>query len=183
MSDAEKLESRSIVITFLKYHFKFRFCQRLVAVTYKLAALETNGELIPKIKISENVEKITNPGFKELYRLYDKDTGKALGDVLCLAGEKIDESEPYEIFDPNAVWKRTTLTNFEVRDLHVPIFREGKCVYESPSIEEIKQYCKDQIDTLWDETLRLENPQTYYVDLSEKLWDMKHALLKGRPWK
>ena len=150
---------------------------------YKLAALETNGELIPKIKISENVEKITNPGFKELYRLYDKDTGKALGDVLCLAGEKIDESEPYEIFDPNAVWKRTTLTNFEVRDLHVPIFREGKCVYESPSIEEIKQYCKDQIDTLWDETLRLENPQTYYVDLSEKLWDMKHALLKGRPWK
>ena len=150
---------------------------------YKLAALETNGELIPKIKISENVEKITNPGFKELYRLYDKDSGKALGDVLCVAGEKIDESEPYEIFDPNAVWKRTTLTNFEVRDLHVPIFREGKCVYESPSIEEIKQYCKDQIDTLWDETLRLENPQTYYVDLSEKLWDMKHALLKGRPWK
>jgi len=150
---------------------------------YKLAALETNGELIPKIKISENVEKITNPGFKELYRLYDKDTGKALGDVLCVAGEKIDESEPYEIFDPNAVWKRTTLTNFEVRDLHVPIFREGKCVYESPSIEEIKQYCKDQIETLWDEMLRLENPQTYYVDLSEKLWDMKHALLKGRSWK
>ena len=150
---------------------------------YKLAALETNGELIPKIKISENVEKITNPGFKELYRLYDKDTGKALGDVLCIAGEKIDENEPYEIFDPNAVWKRTTLTNFEVRDLHVPIFREGKCVYESPSIEEIKEYCKQQVETLWDETLRLENPQTYYVDLSENLWDMKHALLKGRPWK
>ena len=150
---------------------------------YKLAALETNGELIPKIKISENVEKITNPGFKELYRLYDKDTGKALGDVLCVAGETIPEDEPYEIFDPNAVWKRTTLTNFEVRDMHVPIFKAGKCVYESPSIEEIKQYCQDQIETLWDETLRLENPQTYYVDLSEKLWDMKHALLKGRPWK
>ena len=111
------------------------------------------------------------------YRLYDKDSGKALGDVLCVAGEKIDENEPYEIFDPNAVWKRTTLTNFEVRDLHVPIFREGKCVYESPSIEEIKQYCKDQIDTLWDETLRLENPQTYYVDLSEKLWTLKHEML------
>ncbi len=145
---------------------------------YKLAALETNGELIPKIKISENVEKITNPGFKELYRLYDKDTGKARGDVIALAGEKIPEIDEYEIFDPNAVWKRTKIRNYVVRDLHVPIFKEGKCVYESPSIEEIKRYCMEQIDTLWDETLRFENPQTYYVDLSQKLWDMKHTLLE-----
>ena len=148
---------------------------------YKLAALETNGQLIPKIKISENVEKITNPGFKNLFRLYDKETGKVRGDVMTMADEEISEDEPYELFDPNAVWKRTKVENFTVRDLHTQIFKEGKCVYESPSIEEIREYCKEQIGTLWDETLRFENPQTYYVDLSEKLWDMKYSLLKGRP--
>ena len=147
---------------------------------YKLAALETNGELIPKIKISENVEKITNPGFKNLYRLYDKETGKVRGDVMTIAGEVISEDEPYELFDPNAIWKRTKVENFTVKNLQVPIFREGKCVYESPSIEEIRAYCKEQIGTLWDETLRFENPQTYYVDLSQKMWDMKHELLKGQ---
>ena len=145
---------------------------------YKLAALETNGELIPKIKISENIEKITNPGFKGLFRLYDKTTGKARGDVITVAGETIPEQDEYVIFDPNAVWKKTKVTNYTVRNLQVPIFKEGKCVYESPSIEEIKDYCKEQIDTLWDETLRFENPQTYYVDLSQKLWDMKHRLLE-----
>lgn len=145
---------------------------------YKLAALETNGELIPKIKISENVEKITNPGFKGLFRLYDKTTGKARGDVITVAGETIPEQDEYVIFDPNAVWKKTRVTNYTVRNLQVPIFKEGKCVYESPSIEEIKAYCKEQIDTLWDETLRFENPQTYYVDLSQKLWDMKNRLLE-----
>ena len=145
---------------------------------YKLAALETNGELIPKIKISENVEKITNPGFKGLFRLYDKTTGKARGDVITVAGETIPEQDEYVIFDPNAVWKETRVTNYTVRNLQVPIFKEGKCVYESPSIEEIKAYCKEQIDTLWDETLRFENPQTYYVDLSQKLWDMKNRLLE-----
>ena len=145
---------------------------------YKLAALETNGELIPKIKISENVEKITNPGFKGLFRLYDKTTGKARGDVITVAGETIPEQDEYVIFDPNAVWKKTRVTNYTVRKLQVPIFKEGKCVYESPSIEEIKAYCKGQIDTLWDETLRFENPQTYYVDLSQKLWDMKNRLLE-----
>ena len=145
---------------------------------YKLAALETNGELIPKIKISENVEKITNPGFKGLFRLYDKTTGKARGDVITVAGETIPEQDEYVIFDPNAVWKKTRVTNYTVRNLQVPIFKEGKCVYESPSIEEIKAYCKGQIDTLWDETLRFENPQTYYVDLSQKLWDMKNRLLE-----
>lgn len=145
---------------------------------YKLAALETNGELIPKIKISENVEKITNPGFKGLFRLYDKTTGKARGDVITVAGETIPEQDEYVIFDPNAVWKKTRVTNYTVRNLQVPIFKEGKCVYESPSIEEIKAYCNEQIDTLWDETLRFENPQTYYVDLSQKLWDMKNRLLE-----
>ena len=145
---------------------------------YKLAALETNGELIPKIKISENVEKITNPGFKGLFRLYDKTTGKARGDVITVAGETIPEQDEYTIFDPNAVWKKTRVTNYTVRNLQVPVFIEGKCVYESPSIEEIRNYCMEQIDTLWDETLRFDNPQTYYVDLSQKLWDMKHRLLE-----
>ena len=146
---------------------------------YKLAALETDGVMVPKIKISENVEKITNPGFKKLYRLYDKDTDKALGDVITLADETIPEVDGYEIFDPNAVWKRKTLKNYYVRDLRVQIFDKGRCVYESPDIEDIKAYAAEQVDTLWDETLRFENPQTYYVDLSQKLWDMKHQLLKA----
>lgn len=144
---------------------------------YKLVALESGGELIPKIKISENVEKITNPGFKHLYRLYDKDTGKARGDVITVSDETIPEVEEYEIFDPNAVWKRTKIRNYYVRNLRVQLFDKGKCVYESPSIEEIRDYCKEQVDTLWAETLRFENPQTYYVDLSQKLWDMKNELL------
>ena len=132
---------------------------------YKLVALEVDGEMIPKIKISENIEKITNPGFKNLYRLYDKETGKCRGDVLTMADETIPEVEEYEIFDPNAVWKRTTVTNYTVRDLHVQLFDKGKCVYESPSVDEIREYCKEQMETLWSETLRFENPQTYYVDL------------------
>lgn len=147
---------------------------------YKLVALEVDGEMIPKIKISENIEKITNPGFKNLYRLYDKETGKCRGDVLTLADETIPEVEEYEIFDPNAVWKRTTVTNYTVRDLHVQLFDKGKCVYESPSVDEIRQYCQEQMETLWSETLRFENPQTYYVDLSQKLWDMKNQLLSGK---
>ena len=144
---------------------------------YKLAALETNGKMIPKIKISENVEKITNPGFKKVYRIYDKDTDKALADVITLADETIPEIDDYEIFDPNAIWKRKKLSNYYVKDLRVQIFKNGQCTYESPNIEEIKAYTAAQIGTLWDETLRFENPQTYYVDLSQKLWDMKHELL------
>jgi nicotinate phosphoribosyltransferase len=144
---------------------------------YKLAALEQNGVMVPKIKISENVEKITNPGFKNLFRFYDKDTGKMLADVMTMADEEIQDCEEYEIFDPNAVWKRKVLTNFEVRDLHVKIFDKGECVYESPDIEDIKAYCAQQMDTLWSESLRFENPQTYYVDLSQKLWEMKQGLL------
>lgn len=145
---------------------------------YKLSALEVNGTIIPKIKISENVEKITNPGFKTLYRLYDKTNHKALADVMTVDGETIPEVDGYEIFDPNAVWKRKKLSNFEAKNLRVQLFDHGKCVYECPDIDTIKQYCKDQIDTLWDETLRFENPQTYYVDLSQKLYDMKRELIE-----
>lgn len=146
---------------------------------YKLAAIEKGGELIPKMKISENVEKITNPGFKHVYRLFDKESGKALADVITLNDETITEGVPYEIFDPNAIWKRKTLTDFTVKELRVQLYDKGKCVYKSPSVEEIKAYCAEQIDTLWPEILRFENPQTYYVDLSKKLWNIKHDLLNA----
>ena len=144
----------------------------------ELNEIVSKGVPAPKIKISENGEKITNPGFKGLYRLYSKDTGKARGDVITLAEETIPVQDSYEIFDPNAVWKKTRIRNYEVRNLHVPIFEQGKCVYESPDIETTKKYCQEQMETLWDETLRFENPQTYYVDLSQKLWDMKNRLLQ-----
>ena len=145
---------------------------------YKLAAVERNGEMEPKIKISENVEKITNPGFKKPWRLYDRDTGKALADVITLAHEVIDDTQPYEIFHPEYTWKRKTLTNFVARPLQVPIFEKGQCVYDSPNLQELQAFCKAQIETLWDEMLRFENPHKYYVDLSQELWDLKHTLLK-----
>ena len=137
---------------------------------YKLVALEDeDGNIIPKIKVSENVEKITNPGFKTLYRLFDKDNNKALADVITVDGEGLPEEyaegEGYEIFDPNAIWKRKTLTNFYAKNIRVPLFIKGECVYQSPAIEDIKKYCEEQMKTLWDEMLRFENPQTYYVDL------------------
>ncbi len=146
---------------------------------YKLSAIEENGKIIPKIKISENVEKITNPGFKTLYRLYDKATGKALADLIALDGEEAPKNDGYEIFDPNAIWKRKTLCNYEAINLRKAIFLEGKCVYDVPAIDETREYCKEQIARLWDETLRFENPQTYYVDLTQKLWDMKSDLLRN----
>ena len=145
---------------------------------YKLIALEKEGTIIPKIKISENIEKITNPGFKTLYRLYDKDNNKALADVMTLDGETIPEVDGYEIFDPNAIWKKKKLSNFYAKNLRVQVFDKGECVYECPGIEEVRTYCKEQMDTLWDETLRFENPQTYYVDLSQKLWNVKNQLLE-----
>lgn len=146
---------------------------------YKLAAVEDeNGGIIPKIKISENTAKITNPHFKRLYRFYDRESGKALADELCLRDEVINENEPHTIFDQNAVWKTKTLTDYTVRDLQEPIFKNGKLVYELPSLDTIKNYCREQIDTLWDEVKRFENPHTYYVDLSQKLWDEKRRLLK-----
>ncbi len=146
---------------------------------YKLAAVEDeNGRIIPKIKISENTAKITNPHFKRLYRFYDRESGKALADELCLRDEVINEHEPHTIFDQNAVWKTKTLTDYTVRDLQEPIFKNGKLVYELPSLDAIKNYCREQIGTLWDEVKRFENPHTYYVDLSQKLWDEKRRLLK-----
>ena len=146
---------------------------------YKLVALEQGGELISKIKVSENIEKITNPGFKKLYRLYDKATGKAQADIICLHDEPAPDGDEYEIFDPNAVWKRKKINNYEVKELQVPIFEKGKCVYDRPDIEEIKAFCKEQMETIWKETRRLEKPQTYYVDLSEKLFAMKNELLQN----
>ena len=146
---------------------------------YKLSALEKNGEMIPKIKISENVGKITNPGFKTVYRLFDKDTNRALADVIVLDGETIPEDDEYEIFDPNAVWKRKKISNFYVKNLREQIFKGGKLIYESPSIDEIRDYCKDQLDAMWDEMKRFENPQTYYVDLSYDLWKLKHDMIEN----
>lgn len=145
---------------------------------YKLVAVEEEGKIIPKIKISSNVGKITTPGFKQVYRLYNKTTNKAIADVITEHHEVIDSSKPYEIFHPLYTWKRKTLTNFYARKLLVPIFRKGKQVYESPSIEEIRNYCKEEIDTLWDEVKRFENPHEYFVDLSQAIWDIKDNLLK-----
>lgn len=145
---------------------------------YKLCAVEKDGEIIPKIKISENIEKITNPSFKQVYRLYEKDSGKAIADVLTLHDEEIDDKKPYEIFDPEHTWKRRTITDFKAEKLLVPIFKNGKKVYESPSVHEIKSFCAQQVDTLWDEVKRFENPHKYYVDLSPKLWEIKQDLLK-----
>ncbi|NLX62390.1 MAG: nicotinate phosphoribosyltransferase [Tissierellia bacterium] len=146
---------------------------------YKLAAVETEeGKIIPKIKVSENVEKITNPGFKQLYRLYDRDTNKAIADVITLHDEEIDDTKPYEIFHPLYTWKRKTVTNFYAKKLLIKIFDKGKQIYESPNIHEIRNYCKEQIDTLWDEVKRFENPHEYFVDLSKPLWDIKQKLLE-----
>lgn len=144
---------------------------------YKLSALEKDGRMIPKIKVSENVEKITNPGFKSLYRLYDKDTDRALADVITLYDETIPEDIEYEIFDPRAVWKRKKISNFYARDLRVQVFEKGKCVYDNPSIDDIKEYCSKELDSMWDEIKRFENPQTYYVDLSYDLWKLKNDML------
>ena len=146
---------------------------------YKLAAVEdAQGNIIPKIKVSENTTKITNPHFKKVYRYYDKESGKALADELCLYNEVVrPEDGPHTIFDPNATWKTKTLTDFTIRELLVPIFKGGQLVYQQPSLPEIKSYCQAQMETLWDEVKRFENPHTYYVDLSKKYWDVKRELL------
>ncbi|ABN52409.1 MAG TPA: nicotinate phosphoribosyltransferase [Hungateiclostridium thermocellum] len=145
---------------------------------YKLVAVEENGTIIPKIKMSENVVKITNPGYKKVFRLFDRKNNKAIADVIVNAGEVIDDSKPYEIFDPDHTWKRKTVTDFYAKELQVQIFDKGKCVYKVPEINEIRDYCREQINTLWDEVLRFENPHKYYVDLSEELWNIKNKLLK-----
>ena len=146
---------------------------------YKLVAKEKNGIIEPKIKISENPEKITNPHFKKVYRIYDNESGKAAADLLCVYDETIDESKPLEIFDPQNTWKRKTFTNYHLRTLLEPIFRNGKRVYTSPSAAEIRAYCAEQTDKLWDEVKRFENPHEYYVDLSQKLWDIKQKMLRN----
>ena len=148
---------------------------------YKLCAVEDEqGRIIPKIKISENTTKITTPHFKKVYRLYEKESGKAIADQLCVYDETLDETKPLELFDPEATWKRKLVTDFTARELLVPVFRNGECVYDLPDIETIRNYCAEQIDLLWDEVKRFENPHTYYVDLSQKLWDIKDRLLKER---
>lgn len=146
---------------------------------YKLVAMEKGGEIIPKIKVSENPEKITTPHFKKVYRIYDNESNEAVADLLCIHDEVLNETEPIEIFHPQHTWKRKTLTNYHLRELLVPIFINGECVYDSPSTEEIREYCKDQIAHLWDEVKRFENPHIYYVDLSQKLWDLKQKMLRG----
>ncbi len=148
---------------------------------YKLAAImsEETGEFIPKIKLSENTVKITNPGNKTVFRLYDKENGKILADIIALADERIDEDKDLLIFDPHETWKKTLLEAgvFTVREILVPVFKRGVCVYESPKTMEIRQYCKEEQETLWDETRRLVNPHNVYVDLSDKLYNMKKELL------
>ena len=145
---------------------------------YKLAAIEDEtGNIIPKIKISENSAKITTPHFKKIYRIFCKATGKAEADLICVHDEEIDFTQPLELFDPDATWKRKVFTNIEAKELMVPIFRNGKLVYQVPDLQASRAYCQRQVDSLWDEVKRFENPHNYYVDLSQKLWDIKQSLL------
>lgn len=146
---------------------------------YKLAAVEKRGEIIPKIKISENAAKITLPGVKIPWRLYDRETGKAIADVITLNNEKISSDEPYELFDPEHTWKRKVVSDFVAKKLQVKIFEKGRQVYQSPTVKEISDYRAEQVGSLWDEVTRFENPHTYYVDLSEQLWDLRHELLNS----
>ena len=146
---------------------------------YKLVAVENDaGEAMPKIKISENVGKITTPHFKKAYRIFDRGSGKAVADYLCVHDETIDESQPLTLFDPEATWKRKTVRDYTARELMVPIYKDGRLVYERPALDDIKRRCEEQVDTLWDEHKRFENPQTYYVDLSQKLYDIRQGLLQ-----
>ena len=147
---------------------------------YKLAAVENDaGELIPKIKISENVDKITNPGFKQVYRLYSRENSAAIADIITLHDEVVDDTKPYELFDPEHTWKRKVVTDYYARPLLKKIFENGECIYDNPSLEVLKEYCKMQVDGLWEEVKRFENPHKYYVDMSQKMWDLKYNLLKS----
>ncbi len=145
---------------------------------YKLAATWNGSEMQPKIKLSENVEKITLPGFKQVYRLYERDTDKAIADVITMHDEEIDETVPYEIFDPEHAWKRKKITDFRAEKLLIKIFDKGKLCYNSPHLSAIKEYASSEIEKLWDEVKRFENPHKYYVDLSQQLWDLRASLLK-----
>jgi nicotinate phosphoribosyltransferase len=151
---------------------------------YKLAAIEADdGTIIPKIKISENAAKITTPHFKKIYRIFSRDTGKAEADLICLHDEVFDFTQPLELFDPDATWKRKVYTGIEARELMVPIFQGGELVYQVPDLQTSRAYCQRQVDALWDEVKRFENPHNYYVDLSQKLWDIKQGLLNSHEMK
>ena len=147
---------------------------------YKVCAIENaDGTIIPKIKISENVGKITTPHFKKIYRLRGRETGKAEADLICVYDEVIDDTQPLEIFDPHHTWKRKVLENFTATELLVPIFKNGVQVYELPTIEQIREHCREEIEGMWDEVRRFTNPHNYYVDLSEKLWQIKHDMISA----
>lgn len=147
---------------------------------YKLVATENNGNFIPKIKFSENPGKITTPGYKKIYRIFSNETGKMVADLIALHDEVFDFTSPITLFDPEHTWKTKTFENYRVEELLKPIYIKGKKVYDCPSIEEIKSYCSEQISKLWDEVVRFENPQNYYVDLSQNLWTLKHSLLQNK---
>ena len=148
---------------------------------YKLAAVENDdGSITPKIKISENVEKITNPHFKKLWRFYGNDTGKAIADYISLHDEVVDDSQNLRIFDPENTWKTKEVYDFTAKPLQVPIFIGGKQVYQCPPLSEVRDYCAQQVETLWDEVKRFDNPHKYYVDLSQQLWDLRQALLRAK---
>ena len=147
---------------------------------YKLAAIQNEeGEFVPKIKISENTEKITNPGNKTIYRIYEKESGKIKADLICFADEVIDSEQDLLLFDPIETWKKTKLSGgtYTVREILVPVFKNGECIYKSPTLKEIASYCCTEKDTLWDETKRLFYPHRVYVDLSKKLYNVKKSLL------
>jgi nicotinate phosphoribosyltransferase len=145
---------------------------------YKLVSIaDADGKLQPRIKISETVEKITTPDFKNLYRFFDRATGKAIADYITLHDETVDDSGSLVIFDPNNTWKKSKISNFEARPILTPIFVDGKQVYQLPTLNEVRDYCKQQLDTLWDEVKRFEYPHKYYVDLSPSLWEVRHNLL------
>lgn len=146
---------------------------------YKLVAVENDGNIVPRIKLSENIEKVTNPGYKTVWRLFDKDNNKAIADVLTLGNEIIDDSKDYEIFDPIYTWKRKVVKNYYAKKIQVPIFIQGKCVYKTPKLDDIRKYSLEQVESLWDEVKRFNNPQGYYVDLSEKLWNLKNDMIKN----
>ena len=147
---------------------------------YKLVAKEEKGGIVPKIKISENTGKITNPHYKKVYRIFSKESGQAVADLMCVHDEVIDTDAPIDLFDPVDTWKHKTVTDYVLKELQTQVFKNGRCVYTKPSLSEIRDYCKEQINLLWAEVRRFENPHRYYVDLSQKLWDIKHKLLQEK---
>ncbi len=145
---------------------------------YKLCETEKNGEKIPAIMLSNNVNKITTPCSKRVWRLFDMESGKAIADVLTMDNENISDEKTYSLFDPDFTWKRKTVDNFVAREMLVPVFKKGECVYDCPSLDEIRAYCNEQVASLWEEVVRFENPHRYYVDFSGKLWGVKQSMIE-----